>query len=95
MDNDGDAVNRDTARDVHPESQGTAERIARAVGGDRAIARIEIGELVDTLRGALVPMPSPVTVPERVQSLERRTRELEMVAGICFGVLILMFLLRR
>jgi hypothetical protein len=55
--------------------------------------------VADAVRGALGPSSvvdvRPMTVEERTLSLERRISEIEIIAGIFIGALVLMWLLSR
>jgi hypothetical protein len=53
--------------------------------------------VADAVRGALGPPIEvrPMTVEERTLSLERRISEIEIIAGIFIGALVLMWLLSR
>jgi hypothetical protein len=96
MDNDGHVEYRDSVEHVDSKSEGQATASAVA----RTIDRVASGpaDLVQMVReaGYLVRAPErPLTMPERVDVLERRYKEMEIVACVFAGALLMAWLLRR
>lgn len=96
MDNDDSPVRRDSALDVDSVTKGAEETVNRARDAGTRIVRVAVSDLVELARGALVTVPErPLTVEERTQSLERRIGEIELIAGILLGALVLIWLISR
>ena len=100
MDTDDSAKHRDTPVDVHPIAQGAEVARARSGRFDEPVIGVALSDLKILVEGGAAlmrrePAGPPLTIPERTQSLERRVGEIELIAGVFLGLVLLMFILRR